>query len=151
VLYHRDVVARIGGFRADLPVIQDARFLFEAARSGGRFAVAKHVGGLYRMRAESLSRGNPARFWQDVVSNARQIEALWRADGPLTPERVEALGWIYRHVAQGYLSAGDEQAFAAFEECKRFQKPPLRLALTLRLARSIGPSRAPELFGRLSR
>ena len=31
ILYRRSVVERIGGFRSDLPVIQDARFLFDAA------------------------------------------------------------------------------------------------------------------------
>jgi hypothetical protein len=112
---------------------------------------AKHVGSLYRMQPESLSRRSPVKFWQDILYNGKQIEALWRSDGPLTPERRGALGSIYRHVAQGFLAAGDDQAFAAFEECKRFGKPPLRLALTLRLARSVGTSRAPELFGRLSR
>jgi hypothetical protein len=151
VLYHRDVVRRIGGFRVDLPVIQDARFLFDAARCGGRFALAKHVGGLYRMQPQSLSRRSPVKFWQDIFYNGKQIEALWRAEGALTTERQKALGSIYRHVAQGFLASGDDRAYAAFEECKRFEKPPLRLLLTLRLARSVGTRRAPELFGRLSR
>jgi glycosyltransferase involved in cell wall biosynthesis len=151
VLYRRELVASIGGFRSDLPVIQDARFLFDAARCGGRFAVAPHVGGLYRMQPESLSRRNPMKLWQDIFYNGKQIEALWTADGPLTLERRQALGSIYRHVAQGFLAAGDDRAFAAFEECRQFVKPPLRLALTLRLARSVGFRRAPELFDRLSR
>jgi glycosyltransferase involved in cell wall biosynthesis len=151
VLYRRDLVQRIGGFRADLPVIQDARFLFDAARCGGRFALSGHVAGLYRMQPESLSRRNPVRFWEDIFYNGKQIEALWRSDGPLPPERRDALASIYRHVAQGLLAAGDDQALTAFEACKEFGKPPLRLALMLRLARSIGMNRAPELLGRLSR
>ena len=45
ILYRRTILdnSRIGGFRRDLPVIQDARFLFDAAFQGARFAHAPHI------------------------------------------------------------------------------------------------------------
>ncbi|MGE0260876.1 MAG: glycosyltransferase family 2 protein [Alphaproteobacteria bacterium] len=46
LMYRRDLVERIGGFRLDLPVIQDARFLFDAVRHRARRARAPHVGAL---------------------------------------------------------------------------------------------------------
>ena len=66
--------------------------------------------------------------------------------------------WGHQHrarqpeaVRRHRVAAGDDQAFAAFTDCKRFEKPPLRLALTLRLARSLGTNRAPQIYSRLSR
>ena len=44
LMYRRSLVEKIGGFREDLPVIQDARFLFDAAYHGARFAHSPHVG-----------------------------------------------------------------------------------------------------------
>ncbi len=83
LMYRRGLVDRIGGFRLDLPVIQDARFLFDAARHGAHFARSPHVGALYRVRADSVSHRDPARFWRCVLLNGTQIEALWRARGCL--------------------------------------------------------------------
>jgi len=40
IMYHRSTVEKTGGFREDLPVIQDARFLFDAAYHGAVFAHA---------------------------------------------------------------------------------------------------------------
>ena len=78
LMYRRSLVDKIGGFRPDLPVIQDARFLFDAASHGAGFARSPHVGAFYRVRPQSLSRRDPARFWRDVLLNGTQIEALWR-------------------------------------------------------------------------
>lgn len=113
ILYRRDLVERIGGFRADLPVIQDARFLFDAAFHGARFAHAPHVGARYREIPGSLSRRDPARFWQDVLINGRQIETLWRARVPLSEDRRAALHGIYDNAARGLFAAAHPDYFAA--------------------------------------
>lgn len=113
ILYRRDLVERIGGFRTDLPVIQDARFLFDAAYHGARFAHAPHVGALYREIPGSLSRRDPARFWRDVLINGRQIETLWRGRAPLSEERRAALHGIYNHAARGLFAAAHPDYFAA--------------------------------------
>ena len=65
LMYRRSLVEKIGGFREDLPVIQDARFLFDAAYHGARFAHSPHLGARHRLSPQSLSRRDPARFWRD--------------------------------------------------------------------------------------
>ena len=107
LMYRRGLVDRIGGFRLDLPVIQDARFLFDAAWHGARFARSLHVGALYRIRADSVSHRDPARFWRCVLLNATQIEALWRARGSLGARQRRALADIYNGAAHGRFRARD--------------------------------------------
>jgi glycosyltransferase involved in cell wall biosynthesis len=107
LMYRRSLVERIGGFREDLPVIQDARFLFDAAYHGARFAHSAHVGARYRLSPQSLSRRDPAAFSRDCLLNGTQIEALWRARGGLTAEERAALTDIYNGAAHGLFRAGD--------------------------------------------
>jgi len=116
LMYRRSLVQKIGGFREDLPVIQDARFLFDAAYHGARFAHSPHLGARHRISPQSLSRRDPARFWRDCLLNGTQIEALWRAGGTLTSGRISALADIYNGAAHGLFRAGDpsfRQALAA--------------------------------------
>jgi len=47
ILYRRALVDRIGGWRSNLRIVQDARFLFDAAAQGARFAHVPGVGALY--------------------------------------------------------------------------------------------------------
>ena len=56
LLYRREIVDRIAGWPAGLPVIQDARYLFEAARHQARFVYVSGVGAYYRVSPNSLSR-----------------------------------------------------------------------------------------------
>ncbi|WGR90793.1 glycosyltransferase (plasmid) [Bradyrhizobium sp. ISRA443] len=107
LMYRRELVEKIGGLRSDLPVIQDARFLFDAAHQGARFVHSPHVGARYRVMPESLSRRDPARFWRDSLLNGQQIEVLWRARAPLTSKQRMALCDIYNGVAHGLFRAGD--------------------------------------------
>ena len=107
LMYRRSLVEKIGGFREDLPVIQDARFLFDAAYHGARFAHSAHVGAYYRITPRSLSRRDPARFWRDALLNGQQIEALWRGRHALTSRQTTALTDIYNGAAHGLFRAAD--------------------------------------------
>ena len=107
LMYRRSLVEKIGGFREDLPVIQDARFLFDAAYHGARFAHSPHVGARHRLSPQSLSRRDPARFWRDALLNGKQIEALWRTRGALTSRQMTALADIYNGAAHGLFRAAD--------------------------------------------
>jgi glycosyltransferase involved in cell wall biosynthesis len=107
LMYRRSLVEQIGGFRLDLPVVQDARFLFDAARQGARFARSAHLGARYRVHPDSASRRDPARFWRNVLLNGTQIEALWRADTALTTGRRAALADIYNDAAHALFRARD--------------------------------------------
>jgi glycosyltransferase involved in cell wall biosynthesis len=152
LLYRRSLVKKIGGFSADLPVIQDARFLFDATFHGARFGRSDHVGALYRILPQSLSRRDPAKFWRDVLTNGKQIEALWSARGPLTPKQREALASIYDHAARGLVAAEHGDYFEAVErERKLGVKLPLHPRIAYPLARSIGlkqTKRVLKLLGR---
>jgi glycosyltransferase involved in cell wall biosynthesis len=143
ILYRRSLVERIGGFRLDLPVIQDARFLFDAAYHGGRFAHSAHVGAKYRIAPGSLSRRDPARFCDDVLRNGQQIEALWRARGTFTAARRQAVHAIYNGAARGLLATAHPSYYAAIDAQRSLGLPlPYYARVATPLARLLGLSAA---------
>lgn len=100
LLYRRRVVERIGAWDADYPVIQDARFLQDAAHHGATFAFVDEVLGEYRThRSASLSRRNRLEFEKDILSNNQATETRWRQKGCLTDERRAYLCSAYRRSA----------------------------------------------------
>ncbi len=139
VLYRRWVVDKIGGFRTDLPIIQDARFLFDAALVGAKFAHVPKIGAYYRIVDQSLSRSNPVKFWRDVLTNISQIDSLWQANGPLTNHQQEALLEVYGSAANSLLRCGD----VAF---KQAEDQVLRLGGSLNSKYRIGSAMA-GIFG----
>jgi glycosyltransferase involved in cell wall biosynthesis len=152
LLYRRRLVEKIGGFREDLPVIQDARFLFDAAYHGARFAHSPHLGACHRILPQSLSRSNPGAFWRDVLVNGKQIEALWRARGELSSKHREALKGIYNNAARGLFAAADPYFFEAAVTLRRLGgELPLHPRIAALLARAVGLTSARQilrLFGR---
>ena len=152
LMYRRALVEKIGGFRLDLPVIQDARFLFDAAYHGACFAFSDHVGALYRIQPGSLSRRSPARFWQDILLNGTQIEALWRARGGLSVKQRDALASIYNHAARGLFAAGSPHYFDAVERQRALGGPlPRHSRIAPPLARTLGLRSARRLFAMVKR
>jgi glycosyltransferase involved in cell wall biosynthesis len=146
ILYRRSVVQRVGGFRIDLPMVEDARFLFDAAYHGARFAHSAHVGAQYRVRSGSLSRSNPACFWECVLRNGQQIEALWRARKTFGAARRQAAYAIYNNACRGLFAAAHPSYFAAVEAQRGLGLPlprhshvaaPLARVLGLRAARAV--------------
>ncbi|MEH1792133.1 glycosyltransferase family 2 protein [Nostoc sp.] len=92
LLYRREIVDAIGGWNESLPIIQDARFLLDAALVGGKFIYVPGVGADYRVhKNKSLSSRDPVGFVKDCFHNNCQIEEFWRHHGGLTPERSSAL------------------------------------------------------------
>ncbi|PMB45139.1 glycosyl transferase family 2 [Fischerella thermalis CCMEE 5205] len=103
LLYHRRVVEKIGCWNESLPIIQDARFLLDAALVGGNFIYVPGVQADYRVhKKDSLSRRNPAKFVLDCFNNACQVEDFWKVNGSITPERRSALEKTYGQVARFY-------------------------------------------------
>lgn len=147
ILYGRSIFSKIGGFRRDLPVIQDARFLFDAAYHGARFARAPHVGAKYRVVAGSLSRRDPGRFWLDVLLNGEQIESLWRARGAVSQEQAQALTGIYDNAARGLFAVGHPDYFSAVRHQRALGQPlPLHSRIVAPLARIVGVKGARSLL-----
>lgn len=141
LLYRKEVVDRIGGWHAGLLVIQDARFLFEAARHGSRFVHVPGVGAYYRVRPDSLSRRDQSRFVADCARNADEIEALWRAGAPLSPQRRDALAGMWRHVAMSSLVNGYPEFETARARHNRLARRTMRFECGAALRRLVGPAR----------
>jgi glycosyltransferase involved in cell wall biosynthesis len=100
LLYRRQIVDAIGGWREDLSTIQDARFLFDSARLGASFVRVNGVTAYYRESVGSLSRRDPHQFAVEVFKNAREIRALWESEGLLDHEREVALAGIFDSAAR---------------------------------------------------
>jgi glycosyltransferase involved in cell wall biosynthesis len=148
ILYRRSLVEKIGGFRLDLPVIQDARFLFDAAFHGAQFAHAPHIGAAYRVAQGSLSRRDPGRFWEDVLRNGRQIEALWQARGTFNEARRRAVDGIYNGAVRGLFAAAHPSYFVAVKAQRSLGLPtPYQTQIATPLARLLGLSAARSMLG----
>lgn len=105
LLYRHTIVRAIGGWNETLPIIQDARFLLDAALVGGKFVYIPGVGADYRVhRKNSLSRRNPVQFVEDCYRNACQVEAYWTTHGGLTLERCAALAQVYDYTARTFFA-----------------------------------------------
>lgn len=146
IMYRRPLIERIGGFRLDLPVIQDARLLFDAAYHGAHLVHSDHVGSKYRVLPGSLSRRDPARFWEDILVNGQQIESLWRRRGNLSDAQQRAVSDIYNVAARGLLASEHQRFFEAIESQRKLRLPapkflrvagPLANTLGLRTARKM--------------
>jgi glycosyltransferase involved in cell wall biosynthesis len=152
ILYSRKIVERIGGFNADLPIIQDARFLFDAAYQGARFAQSSHIGARYRVLSGSLSRRDPERSARDILLNGRQIEAAWRARGPLGVEQLKAVQSIYDTAGRNLFRANSKSYFEAIDSQRRLGLPlPLHSRIAPVLAKLVGLRGAQALLAMLGR
>jgi glycosyltransferase involved in cell wall biosynthesis len=101
VMYRRDLVVRIGAWRLDLPVIQDARFLLDAALAGARFADTDSVGLRYRVHGpESLSRRDRNAFIADRYRSAAELHDRWRVQGELDDDRRRVLVRVFGRIAR---------------------------------------------------
>ncbi len=137
LLFRRSVVEEIGGFRDDLSIIDDARFLFDAAHCGARFVHAPHLGAYYRVRPGSLSRRDPAKFWLDVLHNGEQIEALWRARGTLDAAQLRAIGNIFDGTARSLFEISHPSWRRALAALERNHVVPSRKLRAARLIASL--------------
>lgn len=154
ILYRRSIVERIGGWHPNLPVIQDARFLFDAARNGARFAHVPGESAAYRQHASaSLSSRSQQRFWEDVLRNNREIEALWTQDGTLVGSRRAAMAEAYGLGARVTFPIDRGLYRANLGELSRFPEAPRSryLAVAVALERLIGHRAAVRLMGMLQR
>lgn len=103
VLYRRSLVDRILPWREDLPIIQDARFLLDAALAGGTFAHVPAVGLKYRvLDGASLSRRHPRAFLDDCYRNAIDLHDTWMREGTLDPDRRRTLVVVLTQVARAF-------------------------------------------------
>jgi hypothetical protein len=121
-LYRRHIIDAVGGWREELPIIQDARFLFDAARVGARFVRVDDVTAYYRESAGSLSRRDPRQFAVEVLKNAREIRALWESEGPLDHDREAALAGIFDSAARNLFALNCAEFEDAVNQFKSLAK-----------------------------
>ncbi|MFN7517618.1 MAG: glycosyltransferase [Dolichospermum sp.] len=101
LLYRHSTVSKIGSWNESLPIIQDARFLLDAALIGSKFVYVPEVEAYYRVHKDvSLSRRSKIKFTEDCFENACQVEAFWQDNGGMTMERKNALIKVYGQVAR---------------------------------------------------
>lgn len=126
-LFRSRLVKKIGGFREGLKFGEDARFVFDLAAYGAKFAKIQQVGAYYRMRQSgNLSKSDPVNFLKDVYLNTCDIESLWKNRGALDSDKIEALIQNYDYTARN-LFQSDYKLFRENLESLYKVQPGFRL------------------------
>jgi GT2 family glycosyltransferase len=134
LLYRRRIVERIGRWNEALPVIQDARFLLDAALHGAKFIHVPKIGAYYRVHGDtSLSRRSSTAFVRDCLTNAVEVEGWWREHGGVSEQRRVALVKVYGGVARASFENDPNTFEIAYEALERLEpgyvpESPLHLA-----------------------
>jgi glycosyltransferase involved in cell wall biosynthesis len=154
ILYRRSLCAQIGGWHEGMPVIQDARCLFDAAARSPRFVHVRGVGARYRQHTgNSLSSRSSVAFWSDVLRNSREVEQVWRQGGQMDAAHLDAVAGAYAHCALVGFSADRALFDASCLELDRFpeHRPRKALRLAMMLHRVIGYGAARAVSSRFIR
>lgn len=81
LLYTKEIVDKIGGWKEWLPIIQDARYMLDAAMHNGKFVYCPFLVAQYRTGLEhSLSNKNSLAFVKDVFTNTKDVWMVWQYD-----------------------------------------------------------------------
>ena len=121
-LFRRSIVERVDGWRADLPIIQDARFALDCALHDGRFVYCPGEAARYRVHAMgSVSTRDPREFTRDCFRNALGVEQWWQAHGGLGHERHAALISVYGQVARSSFDSDRSTFDAAYRALERLE------------------------------
>jgi glycosyltransferase involved in cell wall biosynthesis len=116
LLYSKKILSKIGLWNESLPIIQDARFLLDAALVGGKFVHVPGVSAYYRVHGNnSLSRRSQIKFVLDCFYNACQVEEIWKKQGGITQERSIVLQQVYGQTARFFFEH-DRQKFSEVRE-----------------------------------
>jgi Glycosyl transferase family 2 len=151
-LFRRAFLEKVLPWKEWLPVVQDARFAWDAAAAGARWVHDEVVSVLYRQHLKgSVSTRSRAAFLRDCLKNALSIHEEWRRRS--TPDQ-----WVVREgrIIET-LAALTRQAAALddplFEECARHLKAvspdyqPTSPRWLAAFSRVTGFSRAAKLAG----
>ncbi len=102
-LYRREFLRKVGEWKTWLPVVQDARFAWDCARAGARWAHDQHIGVLYRQhRSGSVSTRSKLAFLKDSWANSQDMTRIWSLEGSLQGLRKAAVLKSYHHLARGF-------------------------------------------------
>jgi glycosyltransferase involved in cell wall biosynthesis len=91
-LYRRNFLNKLLPWKEWLPVIQDARFAWDAAAAGAHWLHDPEISVLYRQhRSGSVSTRNRRAFLLDCVANMDDIRSIWELKGQLSHDRKDVL------------------------------------------------------------
>jgi glycosyltransferase involved in cell wall biosynthesis len=108
--------SRHPGWHPKLPVIQDARFAWDAAHAGAQILYYDSISVLYRThQSNSVSTRSRRAFLKDCCENAIEIETMWRAKGRLTPAQTQALIGVWGNFTRNTYSVDQD----LFQDCWR--------------------------------
>ncbi|MBE7178528.1 MAG: glycosyltransferase [Mucilaginibacter polytrichastri] len=98
LLFSRKITCKIS-WNKNLPVIQDARYMLDAALAGARFVHTPQQVVLYRTaQSGSLSARSEKAFVHDCFVNAKELYTFWQADLQKDSARKNALIKVLRFV-----------------------------------------------------
>ena len=81
LLYSKAITEKIGPWKEWLPIIQDARYMLDAAMQKGKFIYCPVLVAQYRTGQEnSLSNKNSLNFVKDCYNNAKDVWSFWQHD-----------------------------------------------------------------------
>jgi glycosyltransferase involved in cell wall biosynthesis len=111
MLYSRRITDRIGSWNMNLPVIQDARYAWDAASRGGKFVYTPGMMAGYRVSdSASLSTRSRSAFMNDCLRNAQEIYGIWKDDLSKDAEKKDALIKVLRFCVTEF-SVSDKKNF----------------------------------------
>jgi len=101
--FRHTIVEKIGGWKEWLPILEDTRFLQDAALVGGKFVCVPGVGARYRVhRDASLSRGDHVAFVSALFRNTCDLQAIFEARGRMSADERHALTKSYGRAARSF-------------------------------------------------
>lgn len=102
LLFHRDVVQKVGGWDESLSAAQDRDFFISVALTGARIVYQPGCHAIYRRHGPSVSTSNLSRWLDSHWRVLRKAEATLQLTGRLTPNYRRALAWSYFGLARNY-------------------------------------------------
>jgi glycosyltransferase involved in cell wall biosynthesis len=146
-LFRRTAIDQIAGWNTDLTIGEDVRFLFDVVRTGAVFVRVPAIGLKYRIRADSLSRTNKAKFIADCARLSRQLEGIWGSPGPATQRQCRALAEMWSHVATSSLVNGFQEFEEAVAAHNRYSSPNWKFEIGRIMRRILNAKRSARLVG----
>lgn len=114
ILYSRSMCNKIGGWKVNLPIIQDARYFLDAALHNAKLIYTPGVMAYYHVHESgSLSTNNKLKFINDCFTNAKEIYMYWKDDLNRDLEKKNAIIDVLRYCINEFSRID----YKAFNEC----------------------------------
>jgi glycosyltransferase involved in cell wall biosynthesis len=115
-LWRRSFLEKVLPWKEWLPVIQDARFAWDAAAAGARWVHDPEIAVLYRQhRAGSVSTKSRLAFLTDCYANVEDVRHLWCSGESLSEARKRILVDGYESVVRGLYEVDKRLSMEAYQ------------------------------------